>query len=205
MVLMLGALLLSGGCSLTQPYPEKGFYGLSAAPLPQAGPAESGVLKVEPLRIARPYADGNFIYKVGQEKFTSDYYNGFVTPPGRILSGLLVQWLSGSGLYQSVVDTESSADHDLVLDGNVTELYGDYSDAKAPKAILEVKFFLIRERAAGIVVLWEKSYRAAEPLPGGGPEKLVHGWGAGYRRILEELTTDLRTASTPTTAPTASR
>lgn len=195
----LAAALLLAGCS--QPYPQRNQYSLNVGstpnPLqppaaPATAPAGQAVLRVDVLRIAAPYSGNDFIYKVGANKYTSDYYNGFIASPQAILTGELIQWLGDANIFKAVVDSRTGIDHRLTLEGNVTALYGDYTDLKAPAAVVEIKFFLIREKDADAVIIRDKLYSARVPLSGRGASLLVAGWGEAYRQILQQLTDDLR-------------
>ncbi len=127
------ALLGAAGCtSLTQPYPQKNLYTLSAGQPVQVGGPRRLTLRVQPVRIATPYNSRTFVYKSGPNAYTIDYYNGFLTDPDRLLTGELISWLETSGPFAIVLGS-SGADYDLSLETNVTALYGDYSVKTASK------------------------------------------------------------------------
>ena len=180
------------GCGASKPFPEKDFFAIEAgSPQAAATRVSESTLRVRRLRIATPYDGRSFVYKVGEAKFESDYYNGFVAEPEQLLTGELVQWLSRSGLFGSVVGSSVGADHSFVLEGVVTALYGDYSEADAAQAVMEAKFFLLDDRGAETRVVFQKPYRKAAPLEGDKAAALVAAWGQVYRGILMELTADL--------------
>ena len=187
---------LSGCGGLSRPYPEKSLHALDVGS-PEKSEAAKGthVLKVENVWVADPFSALTFNYKVGESKFTSDYYNGFIAPPGRMLTGNLSSWLAASGIFSAVVSGENSADYDFVLETNVTALYGDYSDSKSPLAVIEAKFFLIDESGGRFVIAFQKQYRENEPISAISPDELVRGWDRGYRRMLESLSADLSKVS----------
>jgi cholesterol transport system auxiliary component len=195
---MLLVILLSvSGCGLTQPYPQRNLYIISSGePATPAGDRTPSVLRIRPVRVAKPYDEKTFVYKTGESVFTVDYYNGFLADPSALLTGELAGWLSASGPFASVLGS-TGADYDLTLEINVTALYGDYSEKASPKAVIEARFVLVREEKAAYKVVFEKMYRETEPLAGVQPDQLVRGFGQAYRRMLEELTTDLRTVAAP--------
>ncbi len=206
-----GCLLLScslvstwlSGCSgLTQPYPKKNLFAISAAvPAGSRASPVPAVLCVKAVRIAVPYDEKTFTYKTGESTFVADYYNGFVAEPDRLLTGELTRWLSESGVFRTVVNASSSVDYDLSLETNVTALYGDYSAKDSPKAVVEARVFLIRETGKPYNLLFQKVYRESEPLAGHGPEQLVQGWERGLGRMLEGLVADLRAVAPPSSGP----
>ena len=189
---MLALLLGWGvGCgSLSQPYPNKSLFGISAGDPPAATqPARPEVLMVQRTRVAQPYADASFVYKTGSE-FKMDYYNGFAATPDQLFGGALANWLSRSGVYSSVVTAGSVVDYQWSLESNITELYGDYTQNPAT-AVIEARFFLINQLRGDFTIKFQKTYRQTEPLSGAGAEKLVDGWNKAYREILTALVNDL--------------
>jgi uncharacterized lipoprotein YmbA len=193
---MVLLLVCGGGCgSLSQPNPNKNLYGISAGDSPQpAQPPRPEVLMVQRTRVAQPYADVSFVYKIGPSELKRDYYNGFAATPDHLFSGELANWLSRSGLYSSVVTAGSVADYQLSLESNITELYGDYTQNPAT-AVIEARFFLVNQSHGAFVIKFQKTYRQTEQLSGPGPDKLVEGWNKAYREILTSLVTDLARVS----------
>ena len=204
--LTMSALLLAwgAGCgSLSKPYPDKHFYGISAGDPAQASqdPMHE-VLMVESMRVAQPYADASFVYKTGPSQFKMDYYNAFTTSPDHLFGGELANWLSRSGLYSSVVTAGSVVDYQWSLESNITELCGDYTQQPAT-AVIEARFFLVDQSGGGFAIKFQKTYRQTEPLSGSGADKLVEGWNKAYREILTSLVNDL--AQVPRAQSTSSR
>src|SRR2546430_9364078 len=126
LVPLLCCLILGCG-SLSKPYPEKNLHVLSVGEPPTAVQSQAaGVLRIEAMRIAKPFDATTFVYKVGRSEFTTDYYAGFLSTPDRILGAELDSWLAHSGLYSSVITGNSSANYRWVLESNILSLYGDY-------------------------------------------------------------------------------
>ena len=199
LLLMAGLLALgvvAASCSsMNRPYPEKGFFAIDAGPALAAAKASGeGALRVRRLRVARPYDGMTFVYKTGASEFRTDYYNGFIAAPEALLTSETIRWLSTAGPFASVVDGASSASNRYVLDGNVTVLCGDLTDSKAPKAVLEVRFFLLDDSGAEAAVKFQKAYAASVPAVGIKPADLVDAWGQAMRQILSALAADLAKA-----------
>lgn len=190
--IVLLCLALVGCGAIGQPFPDKEFFGIEAgdSPAPAKQMTDSG-LRVRRLRIAPPYDGRSFVYKVGESRYKTDYYNGFVTSPDHLLTGELTQWLAETKLFAAVVGSTGEADHRYVLDGSVSELYGDYTDANAPKATMKARFFLLDDSQAQTRIVFQKTYRKTAPLNEANPEALATGLGAAYREILTDLTADI--------------
>jgi cholesterol transport system auxiliary component len=205
----LAAALLSGGCSsFNRPYPDKALFALDLGPPPHAATWSTGAaagdtlparapaptLRVRSVRIAQPFDTTTFVYKVGASRFTTDYYNGFIAEPDRLLTGQLLRWLTASGEFSAVVPESSTADYRMTLETQISALYGDYTIRASPQAVLELQMWVIEDAPSSSRVVFQKTYREAEPLSANTPEQLVGGWGTAYRRILTRFLTDLRAA-----------
>jgi len=150
-----------------------------------------GVLEVRKLRIASPYDGQALVYRTKGDQFRSDYYNGFIAAPDQLLTGTLVAWLSRAGLFESVINSASDIPAKYVLEGNVTALYGDYTNKTAPIAIIAVTVFLIDDGNAQSRILFQREYHATAPIGSGSADSLVKGWGTAFRQILERISADL--------------
>lgn len=97
--------LLGGGCGgLSQPYPTKSSFALQATP-PAASakaPTTQAAAIVGSVNVSRPFDGQGFVYRVGPAQFDTDYYNGFVSPPERLLAGDLSAWLAASNIFAAV-------------------------------------------------------------------------------------------------------
>jgi len=187
-----------------QPDPEKALFAIDPGDPPAAGNSQTSslklpttmraetVLRVRLLRVASPYNGQAFVYKTTGNEFRTDYYNGFIAAPDQLLTGSLIAWLLRAGPFDSVVDVASGIPARYVLEGNVTALYGDYSDKAIPKAVMVVRIFLLDDHDANLRIMFEKQYSATSAIERGNVNSLVKGWGIAFRQILEQMTADLR-------------
>ncbi len=100
--------------------------------------------------------------------------------------------LAGSGLFKHVVDPSSLLDSTYILEGAVTALYGDYRVNTAPKAVMEIQFFLLHETDSNPKIIFQSQYHKEEPLNGNTPDALVKSWNEALNQILTEFETDLK-------------
>lgn len=193
-ILLLALMLSVVGCGgLSKPYPDKSLHAIHVGEPPASSAVRSPlVLRIATVRVAMPFDASTFVYKTGNSKFTTDYYSGFVAPPGRLLTGELSAWLSKSGPFTCVIDGASTADYHLTLESNVTALYGDYTSSQNPSAVIEARFFVVDSRQAQYNVVLQKMYRETEPVLAQGPDALVVGWQKALGRIFTALADDLR-------------
>lgn len=196
---LLGMLLLGlvGGCAtpLSRPAPERKLYNMTAQRLESVAPAtDKSVLKVRPLQISPAYQGKEMVYRLSETEFESDYYNSFFVQPAQTMTKLAEQWLGRAGIFTNVVDSTSQVVDTHLLEGMVNALYGDYRDRSAPKAVLEMQFFLLRNRNETYSVVFSKNYRKAVPFTPDGKDAagLAAAYNQALAEVLDELEKDLR-------------
>ena len=192
--LLLATSMGPAACGLSKPYPAKQLYAIDVGtPQPVTAPLPGMTLRVLRARVSDPFSSREFQYLIAPNQFQQDYYANFVADPDRLLTSEIIEWMSAAGLYATVVDASSPVKADRSLQCVVTQLYGDMSDpAVSARAVVEARFFLLDETDVDAKVLFSKDYRQAEPVTGTGADKLTQAWGRAMRKILEQLTTDLR-------------
>ena len=191
-------LLLAGGCgALSRPYPEKSLHALNV-PDPAADSATpiDAVLRVEHVHIARPFDGSCFVYKIGNSQFTTDYYNGFITSPSALITSELVNWLAKRRIFAMVLTPESGAEYQLTLETSISAMYGAFDPSNSPRAVLEVRFFVINQADGRFDVVFDKSYTQSEGLDPqlSKTDGLVKAWTIAWQRMLDSLADDLRAA-----------
>lgn len=220
---LLAGCVLTGGCgALKTPYPAKAYFlvdpgypdsgtatPVTASPAADQDPSRAGhwdaTLKVRQVLVSPPYDGTAFVYKVGPNQFSSDYYSAFLMPSDSMLSGDLRSWLARSGLFTHVVDAGSSVRARYSLEGNLSGFYADFTDRHAPRAVLEAQFSLLSDGNAGPEIVFSKSYSTSAPIRSGNPAGIVDAWDHACRLMLEKLTADLaRHAGTARDATKAS-
>ena len=105
-----------------------------------------------------------FVYRFEKLKFESDFYNEFFISPDDMITEQVQQWLSESKIFTLVTDRNSEPPPDCVLEGWITELYGDFRNDRTPNAVMELKFLLLSANKSPGQVLFNKRYRANVPI-----------------------------------------
>ncbi len=191
--------ILAGCGALSKPYPQKTRYAImlppSTAPAPSTVPPRTtDSLCVRALVVNEPFDGLSLVYRTGPASFETDYYNTFVAPPDRLLTGAIDQFLSQSGVFAGVFRNETSSNCRYMLEGDVLGLYGDYTDRSKPVAVIKTRFFFIDDADAAATMLFVRQYERSEPLSSADPAALVDGWNKGMVAILQQLTSDMASA-----------
>ncbi len=183
---------LSACVSVERSFPEKRFYLLDVSrPETAAASSRGPLLRVRKLRVSPRYEGKGFVYRLGDLRYESDFYNEFLIAPGPLLTEEVYQWLVGSGLFQHVTDTTSPLELTYILEGTVSVLYGDYRNRASSAAALRMQFALVRDVSARTEIVFQKQYAKKVGIREASSEALVNGWNEALRQILKALESDL--------------
>jgi len=103
-------------------------------------------------------------------------------------------WLAAAGIFKEVLPAAANADGNFVLEGFVSELYGDYRDEAKPAAVLTAKFFLIDNRIPSGVPVWQTELKQRVPLSSRSPDVLAAGLNTAWSAMLADLSRQLAAA-----------
>ncbi len=189
-------LLNMVGCAkLERNYPVRNYYILSVADKnPNKSPVYGNTLEVDRLQISPSFSGREFVYRKGDSSYESDFYNQFFRAPVLLITDETRKWFLESGPFKNVVNSNVDVDANFTLQGNVTELYGDFRTAVSPKAVLRMQFLLTDDSSSNPKIIFQNNYRKEIPLETNSPESLVKGWNEALKQILTELEDDMRKA-----------
>ena len=192
-VCLLALCVIAGGCvSVEKSYPDKRYFVLEASRSERTANAKAdGVLLVSSLRVSPRYEGRSFVYRRSDAGFESDFYNQFLVSPGALLTEEVRRAVSQAQVAQYVVGTSSQLEPTHVLEGIIDALYGDFRDVNAPKAVLEMEFFLSKESSTKAEIITRMRYLKSVAVNGRSPDALVKGWSAALNEILAALIADL--------------
>ena len=160
-----------------------------------SNPPGNGVLQIANIRVSPRYEDKGFIYRTSGSSYESDFYNQFLVSPAALLGEELRKGLAQSQIFRHVINASSQLEPTHVLEGVVDALYGDFRDPGAPKAVLEMEFFLRKESASKADIVAARRYAKSVAVNGRSPEALVKGWNEALDAILSSLVVDLRSSA----------
>jgi len=183
---------LLAGCGLSRPPIDRQTYLLAPArDAPAASAAKPVAVKVRPMRAAPLYERREFVYRVDGERVVSDFYNEFAEAPEALLTSAVTGWLRSARLFATVVEPGVPVDAPYVLDGTLVTLQGDLRDPARPAAEMAVQFYLVRMRAAGPEIVYDRLLSSRVEVKSGSAQALAAGYGQALARILGQLERDL--------------
>ena len=191
--LAAAALFSVTGClNLKTGYPVKNYFLLDAKRTDKKGDEKGPMIQVQRFRISPRYQGKGFVYRFEKLKFESDFYNEFFISPEDMITEQVQQWLSESKIFTLVTDRNSEPPPDCVLEGWITELYGDFRNGETPKAVMELKFLFLSANKSPGQILFNKRYRADVPVKEKTSSLLAKGWNQALETILHQLEQDLK-------------
>ena len=194
----LAALLVfcSGCVSFERGYPDQHFFVIEVKrnvnPPTTSG---NGVVEVVDVQISPRYTEKSFVYRRSDARYESDFYNQFLVAPAALITEELRKGLAQSQVFRHVIGSSNQLQPTHVLQAAVSGLYGDFRNGSAPKAVLEMEFFLTKEADGRSQIVLEKSYAKTVDVSRRSPEALVRGWSQALEEILTALVADLKSAN----------
>jgi cholesterol transport system auxiliary component len=189
---MITPAIILAGCGGQKSY-EKQHYILDTQRASSAVASDSPhIIEIRRFTTNAAFGAKGLVYRVGEHEYKSDFYNEFLVSPAAMITEKTRNWLSTSGLFKRVLDPGSQVDPTHVMEGNVIALYGDFRAKSAPKAVMEIRIFLLEtksETESGIV--FGKTYTSSVDLQSEGPEGIVSSFDRCLTEILTRVERDL--------------
>jgi len=189
-------ITLAIGCpSVNKPYPERTYFLFEVSDPPKnVATVKGATLDINRFSISPSSEGREFIYRITDLEFRTDFYNQFFRPPTTIMTETVRQWINKTGLFEDVLNPVSLAIANYSIEGNIVELFGDYRNQDAAKAVLRIQLFLLKisEDGSDPQILLSKTYTSVKPIAIASPQNLMNGWNLALEDILNEFLVDLK-------------
>lgn len=191
-VSLASLLLTTAGClNLNKSYQEKRSFVLAmSSETQQPTPEATMVLRLSKFRVSPLFVGRPMVYRLEEFRYENDFYDEWFVSPSAMLTQQFHDWLSKSGRFQLVMIGTNHIEPTHLLEGSVTQFYGDYRFAGAPKAIFEIRLLLLdgfNERQ----VIFRRTYHEEVPLADRSADTLVNGLTQAVRLVLVDLEREL--------------
>lgn len=190
-ILSLLIFFIFSSCGqLKRKYPARNFYTLDVSRLENKQSTGKEYLKIVRVRLNPEYYHQDFNYKIADNQFQSDFYNQFYKPIDIIVAAELYKLLSNSGIFKQVLAPNSIIQSKYYLYANIVDIYADFTGT-APKAVLNMQFFLIDESTEIPRLAYTHVYNEQLTLADSLPATIVEGWNKALKTIFTQLQNDL--------------
>ena len=192
LVCLASLLLAMASClNLSKSYPEKRSFVLDVSsenrePVPEA----TMVLKISKFRVSPLFVGRAMVYRIGELQYENDFYDEWFVSPAALLTQQFHDWLSKTGRFRFVLVGTNHIEPTHLLEGHVTEFYGDYRLSALPKAIFGIELLLLdglNERQA----TFRRTYHKEVSLADRSPDALAGGLSQAVRLVLVDLEREL--------------
>jgi cholesterol transport system auxiliary component len=188
---LIAASLMLPGCG-PKGY-NKRFYVLDVKRKAEAATSSNEViLDVRRFTIDSAFDSRGLVYRKGEFEYEADFYNEFLISPATMVTEKTRTWLSQSGLFARVLDRGSYIEPTHTLEGNITALYGDLRDKSSRTAVMEVRVFLVVNKAPKESIIMGSTYKASSKLKDRSAEGLVEAFDYCLEKILTDLEKDVQ-------------
>ncbi|MBS0320158.1 MAG: membrane integrity-associated transporter subunit PqiC [Proteobacteria bacterium] len=196
----LAASLLLAACTLTRPAPVKETFLLDPPAPPHAAKARPESLRVGIVTVGGAFRDRPFVIRDGDLRFTTDYYNEFITAPAPMLAEVIGRSLREAGAFARVGSPGTPGDADLILDAFVDAMYLDQRSASDAAAQFSVTFYLTAERGS-TAPFWSKRYSERVPVRGNTASAYVEALNKAVGQAVAAFVSDLPSVAVPPPPP----
>lgn len=192
-VLLAG--LAVGACSnpLSRPYPEKQLFLLQARRpgAPQRAPRGKVVL-VRDVQSTAGTESRSLVTRLPGGQQRSDFWNEFFAPPAAMVDDAMRRWLTDSGAASAVLAPGSRARADIAIEATLTALFGDGTDAAAPRARVGLAVLFLGVDRDPPRILGQVTIEEAAPIASLAPEVVAAGLNTALGNALARVEATLR-------------
>lgn len=195
-MLVAVSLALGSASCFRREFPVRRQYVIATVRPELAAPkADGAVLSLARVRTQPQYDRKGFVYRTSDLTFTDDFYNNFYVTPATMVRTAIYEWLAASGAFRLVVDAETLAASDYVLETRLDHFYVDLRPDVERASVVAFTATLLRsgrEKSAPVLM---RSYEEREPVEGKGADADAAAWSVALKRALSRLEADVALAA----------
>lgn len=190
-IAVLLTAILCSGCVSRQSYAKHQFVINTVRTAQPNSPSRDIVLAVSGFTVDPAYDSRGLLYRKAESEYESDFYNEFLVAPQALISSQTRNWLAQSGLFKTVIEQGSPVEATHILEGNVLALYGDFRGQSLPRAVIEIRIFVVTNSDSRPEVVFTHNYHASKQAEEQTADALVAAFNQCLAQILTELEKDL--------------
>ncbi len=147
-------------------------------------------LKVGPVSVNGPFDGKSMVYRLADQRYEKDFYNGYISTPAEMVGNATRQWISDASIFKATVNQSTTFFPYYTLQVNVTAFYGDYRNQA--EAVVSIEFYLVvLSSGSQNPILMNNRYTQRVPLKDNRPDTLANGLQQAFATILQRFEADL--------------
>jgi ABC-type uncharacterized transport system auxiliary subunit len=199
LLLLLGpgalALALLAGCGKPPALVHNYLLEYPAPVLRASAPLDES-LKVERFAVAQAFNTTAMVYRPDPLQSATYKYHRWRVNPGSLVSDYLIRDFRYSGRFKAVLSDETTSSHRFLLEGGVEEFQEvDGPDGWKAALALSVTLLDLNRKEITKRVVFQKSYRAEEPLTAKTPAGLAQGMSRALESLSPQIVADVYRAA----------
>ncbi|MFZ5449324.1 MAG: ABC-type transport auxiliary lipoprotein family protein [Thermodesulfobacteriota bacterium] len=161
------------------------------APVVAAKTKNPETIKVGLFSVAQAFNTNAMVYQPQPYKSATYNYSRWRANPGYLVTDYLLRDFRDSRLFSAVFGPNSTGKYRFFLEGGVEE-FQELDEPDGWKAALAVNVTLLDVSAEELPqrVVFQKNYRAVEPMPEKTPQGLAQGMSRAMERLSASIITD---------------
>ncbi len=149
-------------------------------------------VRVERFSAAQAFNSTAMLYRSGPSVLNAYAYHRWKATPPDIVTDLILRDLKRGGLFKAVFSEYDEADARFALQGRVEEFL-EIEEKGSRKACLALDITLLdrSQRDSAKAVVFQKGYRALEPLEAASPGSFARGMGRAMEQLSRQMVSDI--------------
>jgi uncharacterized lipoprotein YmbA len=191
----LGSVLLIcavvSACAPTKPAVDSTTWLIAPKRVGEARKANTDFwLKMGVVSVNGPFDSKSMVYRLSDQRYEKDFYNGYVSTPAEMIGNATRQWLADATIFRATLNQSNTFFPYYTLQASVTEFYGDYRSQG--EAVVSMEFYLaMLSSGSQNPFLMTNRYTQRVPLKDNRPESLANGLQQAMVGILQRYENDL--------------
>ncbi|MGD0231922.1 MAG: ABC-type transport auxiliary lipoprotein family protein [Syntrophorhabdales bacterium] len=192
-LVLLGSAFFLWGClpAGRAPYEIK-LYALDYRPLPLSGARLEQVIRIDRFSVAQVYNSSAMVYRPEAPRVAVYHYSMWRTNPSDMVADYLARDFRSSGLFRAVFSSHQEETTRFAVDGVVEELL-ESKETDGWKVIVDLDVTLLDLTKPDITsrVVFQRRYRAKEPIPDQSPDAFARGASEAMARLSAKIIDDV--------------
>lgn len=193
--LSLAVLLWSCGCGGSPAQTHRYLLEYPSPVVATGGPLDAA-LAIEPFEVNQAFNSTAMIYRPSPNVSNTYRYHRWRVDPGSMVTDFLLRDFRHARLFKAILPKDSAGDSRFRLEGGVEEIQEiDAPEGWQAALTLTVTLLDLKGPEVSQRVVFQKTFRALEPMPEKTPRGLAQAAGTAMQRLSQEIMSEVYRAA----------